>query len=75
MTLNAGESTSRRSVCEYTVHLAHNVVDPRSVDGEMLIDLMTSQSTRGESFPDFEMLDASALRKIISRTFHKKSQC
>ena len=34
-------------------------------------DLMTSQSIKGESFPDFEMLDAriaSALRKIISST-------
>ena len=34
-------------------------------------DRMTSQSIEGESFPDFEMLDAriaSALRKIISST-------
>ena len=42
-------------------------------------DRMTSQSIEGDSFPDFEMLDAriaSALRKIISTTsFTKKSQC
>ena len=38
-------------------------------------DLMTSQSVSGESFPDFQMLDAriaSALRKIISSTSFRK---
>ena len=39
-------------------------------------DLMTSQSTQGKDFPDFEMLDAkiaSALRKIISSSnFNKR---
>ena len=38
-------------------------------------DLITSQSILGESFPDFEMLDAriaSALRKIISATSFRR---
>ena len=42
-------------------------------------DLMTSQSIGGESFTDFEILDAriaSALRKIIFNTsFQKENQC
>ena len=38
-------------------------------------DLLTSQSIKGESFLDFEMLDAkiaSALRKIISSTSSRR---
>ena len=42
-------------------------------------DLMASQSIRGKTFPDFEMLDAriaSALRKIIcSTSCRKKTLC
>ena len=42
---------------------------------DLFDDLMTSQSIEGESFPDFEMLDAriaSALRKIISSTSFRR---
>ena len=38
-------------------------------------DLMTSQSNKGESLPDFEMIDAriaSALRKIIPNTSFRR---
>ena len=41
-------------------------------------DLLTSQSIKGDSYPDFEMLDtriASALRDHLHYLFQKESQC
>ena len=55
-------------MCEYTVPSIHIVVDQRSEDGWIHRRSLTSQPIKGETFPDFEMLDAriaSALRKII----------
>ena len=68
VTFNIGVSISRPSVCEYTVPSIHIVVDQRSEDGWIHRRSLTSQPIKGETFPDFEMLDAriaSALRKII----------
>ena len=58
------------STSELTMPWTHEVDMSAHTD-----DLMTSQSITGESFPDFEMLDAriaSALRKIISSTSFRK---
>ena len=57
------QCVSRRRRCWSWIN---EVEMARSMD-----DLMTSQSIKGESFLDFEMLDAriaSALRKIIAIT-------
>ena len=60
----------RTSTAELTMSWINEVETARCTD-----DLMTSQSINGESFPDYEMLDAkiaSALRKIISSTSFRR---
>ena len=78
MTFSVGESTSRPScVCtpfpQFTMSWVNEVEVGGSTD-----DLMASQTIRGKTFPDFEMLDArivSAFRKIICSTSAGRRLC
>ena len=78
MTFSVGESTSRPNcVCTPFTLLTMSWVNEVEMDGST-DDLMASQSIKGKSFPDFEMLDAriaSALRKIISSTSAGRRLC
>ena len=66
----------RTKVCANTPFLQLTMSWIKEVEiATSIEDLMTSQSTEGKDFPDFEMLDAeiaSALRKIIVNTSFKR---
>ena len=67
---------SKTEVCvsTSTLELTTSCINDVEIGGS-LDDRLTSQSIKGKSFPDFEMLDAknaSALSKIISVTSTRK---